>query len=163
MITKKNYLYFVIGGLVLVVLVLGLLLIKIRRTENQLRAIVVAAVMQKKPTTPAQQPPQLLVRGMKLGDWVGQKYAVKVDPENLSDQAKSVLNGFDLASKKSADGTIVITLTPKDSPQTVWQYSVAPGNSFYFIEMSPADDRNDKEINLRDDYGIVLDPTGVVL
>ncbi len=163
MINKKNYLYFVVGGLVLAVLALGLLLIKIRRTENKLRAIVVAAIEQKKPTTPTQQPPQLLERGMKLGEWSGQKYAVKVDPINLSDQAKSVLTGFDMTTKNLADGSMVITLTPKDSPETTWQYTVAPGNTFYFIEMSPADDRDDKEINLRDDYGIVLDAKGAVL
>ncbi len=162
MITKKNYLYFVVAGLVLAVLALGLLLIKIRRTENKLRALVVAAIEQKKPAT-APQPPQLLERGMKLGDWSGQKYAVKIDPANLSNQAKSVLTGFDMTTKNLTDGSMVITLTPKDSPETTWQYTVAKGNSFYFIEMSPTDDRNDKEINLRDDYGIVLDPTGVVL
>jgi hypothetical protein len=41
---------------------------------------------------------------------------------------------------------------------------VKPGNTLYFIEMTPADDNvdSDKDLNYRDDYGIIVDANGIV-
>lgn len=92
------------------------------------------------------------------------KFVHKIDPNNLSDDAKKATVGFAVTTQTQQNGTTVITLTPKDSDDQNQQYMLKAGQELYFIEMTPADDKKDadKDMNYRDDYGIITDNKGLI-
>ncbi|HVA96322.1 MAG TPA: hypothetical protein VND99_01585 [Candidatus Acidoferrales bacterium] len=104
-------------------------------------------------------PPIMLSKGMNLKTSPIFKYAYQIAPGTLSDTAKKALTGWKIATTKKSDGSLTVSLTPTDSDDQSQQYIVKPGNSLYFIEQTPADDKagQDKDLNYRDDYGIILD------
>lgn len=92
------------------------------------------------------------------------KFVHKIDPKNLSDDAKKVTVGFAITSQTQTDGSTIVTFTPKDSDDQNQQYTVKTGQVLYFVEMTPADDKKDadKDLNYRDDYGIITDANGII-
>lgn len=108
--------------------------------------------------------PIILSKGTNLKTSPIFQYAFQVAPGTLSDAAKKALIGWTIASKTQIDGSIVVTLTPKDSDDQNQQYTVKSGNVLYFIEQTPSDDKDDSDtdLNYRDDYGIVTDANGVI-
>lgn len=108
--------------------------------------------------------PQLLTKGMKLFGSQIEKFAYKVMPGDLSEDAKKALIGFNMKTDKLSNGSIRVDLVPKDTDDEFQTYVVKPGNSLFFVEMTPLDDKaaEDKDINYRDDYGIIVDKDGIV-
>ncbi|MCL4364407.1 hypothetical protein M1328_04165 [Patescibacteria group bacterium] len=90
------------------------------------------------------------------------KYAVQIYPGTLGQQAKTALNNFDMKTSAMSDGSTKVTLTPKESTDQFQEYVVKNGQTLYFIEMTKNDDKNGSDINLRDDYGVIVDGTGMV-
>jgi hypothetical protein len=91
------------------------------------------------------------------------KYAFEIAP-TMPDSSKKALTGFTMTTQKQSDGSIVVSITPKDSDDQSQQYTVKSGNTLYFIEQTPVDDKvdQDKDLNYRDDYGIITDSSGVI-
>ncbi len=114
----------------------------------------------------AQAPkPMMLAKGAKLADSPISKFAYKIAPGDVSSETKTVMAGFGMmTAKPAADGSVVVTLTPKDSEDQNQQYTVKTGESLYFIEQTPLDDKadQDKDFNYRDDYGVIVDQNGMV-
>ena len=92
------------------------------------------------------------------------KYAYQIAPGAIPDSSKKALTGFTVTSKQNSDGSTTVSLTPKDSDDQSQQYTVKSGNTLYFIEQTPVDDKadQDKDLNYRDDYGIITDSSGVI-
>ncbi len=116
------------------------------------------------PTSAPRPVPVFLTKGDNLLTSQMAKFVHKIDPNNLSDDAKKATVGFAITSKTQTDGSTVITLTPKDSDDQNQQYTLKIGQVLYFVEMTPADDKKDadKDLNYRDDYGIITDANGVM-
>lgn len=123
-------------------------------------AIKALSEAQSAKPTPPRIP--ILTKGMKLSVSPISKFAYKIAPGGLSDDAKKVLNGFNIISTNQADGSVLVSLSAKDSGDMSQQYTVKKGNTLYFVEMSSADDKDNKDLNLRDDYGIIVDSSGIV-
>lgn len=107
--------------------------------------------------------PIILSKGDNLKTSPLFKYAFEIAP-TMPDSSKKALTGCTVTSKKNSDGSITVSLTPKDSEDQSQQYIVKPGNMLYFIEQTPVDDKvdQDKDLNYRDDYGIITDSSGVI-
>lgn len=140
----------------------GLLMMKSNRVKQVLGMSTVQGQVISPSPTPARARPTFLTKGMKLADSPISQYAYKIAPGEMSDEAKAALNGFKISSTTAKDGSIQVSLTPTDSYDQRQQYTVKPGNSLYFIEMTTADDKNSADANLRDDYGVIVDANGVV-
>ena len=151
-----------IGVLIIAVIAEGGLLIKVRSSELALRAQATKVLGTS--TSTSRPPPQMLTSGMKLADSSISQFAFKVAPGKLDDSAKTALIGWDITSVVQKDGSTVVTLNPKDSGDQKQVYTVKPGLSLYFVEMSKGDDNTDtnSDTNLRDDYGIMVDANGTV-
>lgn len=108
--------------------------------------------------------PIMLGKGDNLKTSPLMKYAYQIAPGSLSADAQKALVGWKIATAKAADGSIVVTLTPSDSDDQNQQYTVKTGQILYFIEQTPADDKadQDKDLNYRDDYGIITDESGII-
>lgn len=106
----------------------------------------------------------LLKKGDNFNDSPLKKFAYQIAPGPLSSETKQALVGFQIDSQTQTDGSIVVKLTPKDSDDQNMQYTVKNGETLYFIEMTPVDDKGDqdKDLNLRDDYGVITDANGIV-
>ena len=164
----------IIAGLTVLVVALagGFLLYRHFRSDRE--KIVMISQRQNQPS-PAQRPespppaspsgrPPVLSRGEKLTDSALFKYAFKVFPGNLSADAQKATNGFTIEKQAQADGSTLVKFIPRESSYQAEQFMVKPGYSLYFVEQSGFDDNLDKgtDINLRDDYGIIVDADGVV-
>lgn len=127
-------------------------------TETSAKPVVAPA---PQPSRPA---PSFLTKGATLSASPIAKYAYLVAPGPLTPDAKSALIGWTIVSKAQADGSTVVTLTPKDSDDQFQSYTVKPTQKLYFVEMTPVDDiqNTDSDKNLRDDYGIIVDADGIV-
>jgi LysM repeat protein len=119
--------------------------------------------MQKQGPPPGGKP-MFTTKGMNLEGSAIAKYAYKIAPGDISAESQKVLIGFAVASKLNSDGSTTVTLTPKDSDDQFQTYTIKPGETLYFIEMTPADDNKDqdKDLNYRDDYGIITDSSGII-
>jgi len=108
--------------------------------------------------------PAALARGMKLADSSLAQYAHKIVPEDTSGSSQYVPVGFAVTTKKNADGTTKVNLTPKDSDDQSQEYTLKSGEMLYFMEMTTGDDKadSDRDLNYRDDYGIITDSDGIV-
>lgn len=108
---------------------------------------------------------QLMVtKGSNLKDSPIAKYAFQIAPGTMSQEAQNALVGWTVTSKTQTDGSTVVTLTPKDSTDQSQQYTIKPAQILYFIEQTPVDDKNDqdKDLNYRDDYGVITDAAGII-
>ena len=149
----------IIGVLLVAVLVEGYMVFTDRRNGQA----------ENKQTTgqasvrPTGRPPQPLSKGSSLTGSDLEKYAFEVFPV-MSDAAKKAITGFDIKTQKLADGSTQVNFVPKDSDDQSQQYIVKAGNTLYFVEMTVMDDKPDadKDLNYRDDYGIITDANGIV-
>ena len=109
-------------------------------------------------------PPQLS-KGDKFADSPLAKSAYTVYPTlDTSAAANAALAGWKVTSVKNADGTVSVTMTPTRAEDPASTYKVKPGETLYFVEMNGGDDHadSDTDLNLRDDFGIVVDADGIV-
>lgn len=108
--------------------------------------------------------PIIISKGMNLKTTPLFQFAYQIAPGDLSTQAKQALVGWNIDSKTQSDGSIVVTLTPKDSEDQSQVYTVKSGQTLYFIEQTLSDDKadQDKDLNYRDDYGLIVDQNGIV-
>lgn len=109
-------------------------------------------------------PPMMMSKGMNLKTSPLFKYAYQIAPGDLSDSTKQALVGWTVSSKNQADGSLLVTLTPKDSSDQYQEYVIKSGQTLYFIEQTPSDDKQDQDqdLNYRDDYGIIVDSSGII-
>ena len=109
-------------------------------------------------------PPVIMSKGMNLKTSPIFKYAYQIAPGDLSASAKQALTGWSVKSETQSDCSLLVTLTPKDSDDQYQQYLVKTGQTLYFIEQTPSDDKadSDTDLNYRDDYGIIVDSGGVI-
>jgi hypothetical protein len=123
-----------------------------------------AVVPSVRPSGNMPPKPQLITKGLNLTTSSMMQYAYKIAPGDIPAASQKVLTGFSVKSQSMADGSVQVSLIPKDSDDQFQQYIVKPGNTLYFIEMTPADDNvdSDKDLNYRDDYGIIVDANGIV-
>lgn len=154
-----------IAIVVLIVLVVGMGGYILR---SKMKARVMSEVKEKVTEasgSPAPKPPMFIGKGQKLADSPLAKMAYKVAPGEISADAKTALAGFKIDTKKNADGSLTVTFIPKDQDDQQQVYTVKSGETLYFVEVNPGDDNpaSDKEFNLRDDYGVLVDKDGIVL
>ena len=108
--------------------------------------------------------PIMLGKGQNLKTSPLFKFAYQIVPGSLSADAQKALIGWKIKTDKAESGATVATLTPSDSEDQSQIYTVATGDTLYFIEQTPVDDKadQDKDLNYRDDYGIITDSSGVI-
>ncbi len=118
---------------------------------------------QPRPASPSGRLP-LLTKGDNLLTSALFQYAYQLAPGDTPAATQKVLTGFTVDKQASADGSVVVKLIPKESDDQYQEYTVLPGQTLYFIEQTPADDQpdTDKDKNLRDDYGIIVDGQGII-
>jgi hypothetical protein len=141
----------VIGFLLIVALFEGVMFYRAKTVSSQ----TTVATVRK-------QPPLFLSKGVVLKNSPMASYAYLIDSGPPSAKTIQALNGWDVAKKMLADGSLQITLTAKGSDDVNQQYTVKPGHSLYFIEMTMGDDQGNADLNLRDDYGVIVDQNGIV-
>ncbi len=114
--------------------------------------------------TPPMGKPMMVSKGAKLVGSPIEKYAFQVFPGPLSADAISATVGFSVKTTTLADGSTQVDLVPKDSDDQYQRYVVKKGETLYFIEMTKGDDNadSDRDMNYRDDYGIITDTNGVI-
>src|SRR5581483_8729894 len=102
--------------------------------------------------------PIMISAGMNLKTTPLFNFAHQMAPGPISASAQAALTGWNVSSVKQNDGSLKVSLTPKDSDDQSQQYIVKNGETLYFIEQTPADDKadQDKDLNYRDDYGIIV-------
>ena len=148
-----------------VIILGGLLFLEVQKT-HALRAQLASSKMP--PAGPnakgSGRAPIILSKGTNLKTTPLFQFAFQIAPGALSDASKKALIGWNIDSKTQVDGSIVVTLMPKDSDDQDQQYTIKAGQVLYFIEQTPADDKSDsdKDLNYRDDYGIVTDSSGAI-
>jgi len=105
----------------------------------------------------------ILAKGDNLKTSALANYVYEIAP-TVTDDAKKAMTGFNIKSETQKDGSTLVTLTPKDSDDQYQSYVVQKGQMLYFVEQTPADDKNDqdKDLNYRDDYGIITDANGII-
>lgn len=144
----------------------GLLFWEVQKTHALRAQLAVASKMPPAGPTAKRsgRAPIILSKGTNLKTTPLFQYAFQIAPGDLSDSAKKALVGWTITTEKKSDGSVVVTLTPKDSDDQDQQYTVKSGQVLYFIEQTPADDKSDldTDLNYRDDYGIVTDASGLI-
>jgi len=153
----------VIAVLVVIVLAEGWFILS-KKTSVQ------AGTMSAKPTMPPAGPNArggrqiILGKGSNLLKSPISKFAFKIAPGELSTESKGALIGWDVKTVSEKDGSENVTLTPKDSDDQNQQYTIKTGQTLYFIEQTPVDDKGDKDLDLnyRDDYGLITDASGII-
>lgn len=154
----------VIAVLVLALLAEGALVLRYRGEFHTARAQAAKLVSMPPagPNAKGAGRPILLTKGMNLKSTPLFKYAFQIAPGDLSTEAKHAVTGWNITAQNQSNGSTVVTLIPKDSDDTAQQYTIKPGQTLYFIEQTPTDDKadQDKDLNYRDDYGLVTDSQG---
>lgn len=100
---------------------------------------------------------------IKFSDSPYWSYAYLISNNNLNDQAKVALSGFDRKMRTLSDGSVEITLKALSSDYSDQKYILKKGEKLYFIETSLSDDSQFKEYNLGDDIAVKVDSNGYVL
>lgn len=105
-----------------------------------------------------------LAHGDKLAGSAMEKYTHLIAPGTISADSQKYLTGFTVKTTALPGGSSQVDLVPKDSDDQFQSYVLQAGQSLYFVEMTPLDDKADTEVdqNYRDDYGIVVDANGIV-
>ncbi|MCL4338268.1 hypothetical protein M1271_01105 [Patescibacteria group bacterium] len=119
---------------------------------------------QKSSSSAGNRRQTLLTAGMKLADTSYAQISYKIAPGSLTPEAQKAMAGWGIKTQNLPDGSIQVNLTPKSSDDFSQQFTVRPGNSLYFVEITGADDNvaSDKDANLRDDFGIIVNKDGIV-
>ena len=156
----------VIGILVLLLVAeTGYLLVKRQSYHQQIAALMVSKKQNSFPPVGPAKGAKLVIlsKGANLKTSPLFHFAYEIAP-TMSDAAKTHVTGFSIVSKTQADGSLLVTLTPKDSTDQSQQYTVQKGQTLYFIEQTPFDDKtnSDTDLNYRDDYGVITDANGIV-
>lgn len=137
----------------------GLLLVDMKSSGSNVKGVSVSNVTPS--PTPTRMP--LLTKGMKFVGTPYEKNAYLIAPGDLSIAAQKALVGWNIKKDTLADGSLRVSLIPKDSDDIAQTYTIKPGYSLYFVEITFSDDTSsDKDLNLRDDYGIIVDKDGIV-
>jgi hypothetical protein len=107
--------------------------------------------------------PIIMSKGMNLKTSPLFKFAYQIAP-SMSPDAQKALVGWKITTASQSGGSTTISLTPTDSDDQSQQYTVKTGETLYFIEQTPVDDKagQDKDLNYRDDYGIIVDANGII-
>ncbi len=121
-----------------------------------------AAITAQSQASSAPKRPVFLTKGMKLADSPTAKVAYKIYPGELSADAQKAFVNYSMKTSKTADGRTQVDLFPKESDEETQSYKVGKDQSLYFVENTMLDDTENKDNNLRDDYGLVVDQNGIV-
>lgn len=148
----------------LAVIAEGLFIAKNQFMKTSAAPVIINNSQSAGGSQPARTPPTPLTKGTVFSDSPIFKYAHQIAPGMLSDDAKTALNGFTMTQTTDAGGSLVVTLTPKESDDQKQEYSLKSGEKLYFVEMTTGDDQIDSatDNNLRDDYGVIVDSNGSV-
>lgn len=163
----------IIGILVIMALTEGYFLMMKKSAPTALGAATATIATTPSPQTsggprpsgfPGGRPPAPLARGDKFVGSAVEKFAHLIAPGTISADSQQYLTGFAVKSTSLEGGDTQVDLVPKDSDDQFQSYVLKPGDSLYFVEMTPVDDKADKDVdaNYRDDYGIVVNSQGIV-
>ncbi len=134
-----------------------------RAAYRQLMAQAATQSSQKTPTAPLKGL-TMPKTGENFSSTPAYSHAYQIFPGQLTSQAQQAINGFDMKTSDLADGSTKITLTSKDQTDQSQSYTVKSGQKLYFVEMVLRDDANTgHDINLHDDYGVIVDGNGMVV
>ena len=153
---------------VLAVLAEGAYIVKLRDERSKARTPIAmtnrAPGGSGAPTGQGQRPPMPPAKGDTLADSAIAKFAFEVYPAALTDEAKTALIGWDIKTTKNKDGSATVAMVPHNPEDPTSSYTVKADQKLYFVEMSAADDHGDtdEDSNLKDDYGILTDTSGIV-
>ncbi|HUD44431.1 MAG TPA: hypothetical protein VMR41_02730 [Patescibacteria group bacterium] len=108
------------------------------------------------PTTSAKQ---------KFTDSPNYKYAYKIFPGPISAASKAAMSGFMMQIKSLANGSTQINLVAQKLGYTSQTYTLAKGESLYFIEKFSGDDNPtaDMDETAGDDTAVVVDQNGDIV
>lgn len=120
--------------------------------------------MMARPSGMPARPPAMLAKGDNLLKSAMAQYAYKIAPGDIPAASQKVLIGFSVNTTQLPNGSEQVDLVPKDTDDQFQTYVITSGELLYFIEMTPNDDKTDedKDLNYRDDYGIITDANGVI-
>ena len=158
---NKNILIVALSVLALVVVVETGYILKTKLSSDEKAESLVA---RREPSSP-RPTPVVLKKGDKLADSPLAKSAFEVYPAmDTSEAAKAALVSWTVTTAKNTDGTVSVTLISTSAADPASTYKVKTGEKLYFVEMSAGDDHadSDTDLNLRDDFGIVVDGNGIV-
>jgi hypothetical protein len=97
-----------------------------------------------------------------FSSWRFKQYSYQIYPGPADSDAQKALAGFNL-SVQDQGNSVVVYLKALSSRYRDAQYTVAKGDTAYFVETTMRDDPNDQENNLGDDGVVVVDPQGYLL
>ncbi len=100
---------------------------------------------------------------IKLSNTRYWNYAYLISGNNLNNQAKTALSGFDRKMKTLSDGSVKITLKATSPNYNNQEYILKKGEKLYFIETALNDDPQFKEYNLGDDIAVRVNANGYIL
>jgi hypothetical protein len=162
---NKNLMPIILAVLVLVAAAEAAYIHKLRGQRASLADALGIVSKAASENDPSNRPkPTILAKGMKLADNPIAQNAYKIAPDVPDDTAKKAMTGFNMTSQPQKDGSVIVNLFPKDDDDQKQQYTVKKGQTLYFIEQTPGDDQadQDKDLNYRDDYGVIVDGNGIV-
>lgn len=90
------------------------------------------------------------------------QYSYLISTDNLSQQAKAALSGYNLSTSILANGSrsITISLVGTSANQTI---ILKPGYKLYIVETTFGDDSFGRDSNLGDDGFLLVDPNGYIV
>jgi len=114
--------------------------------------------------TPAAAAPSAIPASssVQFSSWQFAQYSYQIYPGPANGDAQKALAGFDL-SVQDQGNSVVVNLKALSSQYNDAQFTVAKGNTAYFVETTLRDDPNSQENNLNDDGVVVVDPQGYLL
>jgi hypothetical protein len=96
---------------------------------------------------------------VQFSSWQFAQYSYQIYPGPANSDAQKALAGFNL-SLQDQGNSVVVNLKALSSRYQDAQYTVAKGNTAYFVETTLRDDPSGQENNLNDDGVVVVDPQG---
>jgi len=164
--SKIQPMYVAIIVVIIVVIGVGYVYGNQKRASGQKTIATTVSADSIPPAGPDAKGGGLIVmsRGMNLKTSPLFQYAYQIVPNDASVNTKEALVGYSFTTQDQSDGSTVVTIAPKDSESQNQVYTVQSGQTLYFIEQTLADDKadQDKDLNYRDDYGIVTDSNGII-
>lgn len=161
---SKNLLLGIIGVLFIACLVEGYWVVKERNEKIALGATLVKVQMSMAKQQTAKPKLSFVMKGQKFADnpLFQKAYLIAPVPGQLPDDAQKALTGWTVTNKTNADGTIQVTLTPKDTDDVEQTFTLKTGYKLYFIEMTLGDEKTGTDANRGDDTGVLVDDKGIV-
>jgi hypothetical protein len=99
---------------------------------------------------------------VQFSSWQFAQYSYQVYPGPTNGDAQTAMAGFDL-SVQDQGNSVVVYLKALSSRYQDAQFTVAKGDTAYFVETTLRDDPNNQESDLNDDGVVVVDPQGYLL